>query len=148
MLTLVLLLAFAGAPAPAEFGLSLLFTEGGENPGEERFELAVDGAVVHHTWRLSTPEPAEQRWTIGAEGVENVRKALAACRFLELAEALNQAHGADAAYTVQLEVLEGGRSHAVLAYRFGSPPPSGRFLKLVERIRGILTAGGRFPTPH
>jgi hypothetical protein len=148
MLTLVLLLVLAGEPPPAEFGLSLLFTDGGENPGEEQFELASDGAVVHHTWRLATPEPVEQQWTIGAEGVEKVRTSLARCRFLDLADVLNQAHGADAAYTVQLEVLDGGRGHAVLAYRFGSPPASERFLKLVEQIRGILTAGGRYPAPH
>jgi hypothetical protein len=147
MLTLLLLLVLAGEPPPAEFGLTLLFTDGGENPGEERFELAADGAVVHHSWRLATPEPVEQQWTIGTEGVEKVRAALARCRFREFTEALNQASGAGAAYTVQLEVLEGGRSHAVLAYRFGSPLPSERFLKLVERIRGILTAGGRFPAP-
>lgn len=148
MFTLVLLLVLAGESPPAEPRLSLLATEGGKNPGEESFQLSADGAVVHHTWRLASLQPEEQRWSIGAEGVEKVRKALAACRFLELPETLNQAQGADAAYTLRLEALEGGRRHAVLAYLFGSPPPPERFLKLVERIRAILTGGGRYPTPR
>ena len=148
MLVLVLLLVLAGGPPPVELSLSLLVTEGGTNPGEERFELSADGAVVHHTWRLASQQPAERRWSIGVEGVEKVRKALAGCRFLELADTLNQAQGADAAYTVRLEAVEGGRRHAVLAYKLGSPTPPERFVKLVERIRGILTVGGRYPTPH
>ena len=148
MSILVFLLVLAGGPPPGELSLSLLVTEGGTNPGEERFELSADGAVVHHTWRLESPKPAEQRWNIGAEGVERIRKALAGCRFLELPDTLNQGQGADAAYTVRLEAADGERRHAVLAYSRGSPPPPDRFLKLVERIRAILTAGGRFPTPQ
>jgi hypothetical protein len=148
MFTLVYLLVLAGGLPPAEPRLSLLVTEGGENPGEESFELSADGAVVYHTWRLASQQPVEQRWTIGAEGVEKVRRALSACRFLELAETLNQAQGADAAYTVCLEAVEGGRRHVVLAYSIGSPSPPERFLKLVERIRAILTGGGRQPTSH
>jgi DNA-binding IclR family transcriptional regulator len=99
-------------------------------------------------WRLASPQPAEERWSIGAEGVEKIRKALDGSRFLELADTLNRARGADAAYTVRLEALEGGRRHAVLAYKLGSPSPPVRFLKLVERFRGILTAGGRYPAAH
>jgi hypothetical protein len=148
MFTLVFLLVLAGGPPPAEPRLSLLVTEGGENPGEETFDLSADGAVVHHTWRLASQQATEQRWSIGAEGVEKVRKALAGCRFLELAETLNQAQGADAAYTVRLEALEDGRRHSVLAYALGAPPPPERFLKLVGRIRAILTDGGRHPTPR
>ena len=148
MFTLLFLLVLAGAPPAPELSLSLLVTEGGSNPGEERFELSADGSVVHHTWRLATRQPAEQRWSIEAEGVEKIRKALAGCRFLELAGTLNQAQGADAAYTVRLEAVEGGRRHAVLAYKLGSPSPPERFLKLVARIRGILTAGGRYPAAH
>lgn len=147
MVTLFLLLVLAGGPPPAEFGLSLLVTEGGANPGEERFELAADGTVVHHTWRLASPHPVEHRWNLGSEGVERVRQALAACRFFELPESLNQARGTAAAYTLQLEVREGGRSHTVLAYTAVSPPPPARFTTLVERVRDILTAGGRYPTP-
>jgi hypothetical protein len=148
MLTVVLLLVLAGGPLPAELSLNLLVTEGGTNPGEERFELSADGSVVHYAWRLVSQRPAEERWSIGAEGVEKIRKALAGCRFLELADTLNRAQGADAAYTVRLEALEGGRRHAVLAYKLGSPSPPERFLKLVERIRGILTSGGRYPAAH
>jgi len=148
MLTLILLLVLAGGASPAEFGLSLLVTEGGENPGEERFELSANGDVVHHTWRLASQQPAEQRWSIGAAGVEKARRALAGCRFLELPATLSQAQGADAAYTVRLEVSDGELKRAVLAYSLGSPPAPERFLKLVERIRAILTAGGRYPTPR
>lgn len=148
MLILVFLLALGGGPPPAELSLSLLVTEGGTNPGEERFELSADGAVVHHTWRLASQQAAEQRWSIGAEGVEKIRKALGGCRFLELADTLNEGQGADAAYTVRLEAVEDGRRHAVLAYKLGSPSPPERFLKLVQRIRAILTSGGRYPTPH
>jgi len=148
MHTLILLLVLAGGASPAEFGLSLLVTEGGANPGEERFELSANGDVVHHTWRLESRQPAEQRWNIGAEGVERIRKVLAGCRFLELPDTLNQGQGADAAYTVRLEVVDGERRHAVLAYSLGSPPPPDRFLKLVARLRAILTGGGRYPPPH
>ena len=97
---------------------------------------------------MASQQPAERRWSIGVEGVEKVRRALAGCRFLELADTLNQAQGADAAYTVRLEAVEGGRRHAVLAYKLGSPTPPERFVKLVERIRGILTVGGRYPAAH
>jgi len=148
MLTLILLLVLAGGASPAEFGLSLLITEGGENPGEERFELSASGDVVHHTWRLEGQQLAEQRWSIGASGVESVRKALGRCSFLELPETLNQAQGADAAFTVRLEVSNGERKRAVLAYSFGSPPVPDRFHRLIERIRAILTADGRYPTPR
>lgn len=147
MLTLILLLVVAGGASPAEFGLSLLVTEGGENPGEERFELAASGDVVHSAWRLETPQPVEERWSIGASGVERAHKTLAACGFLELPETLNQAQGADAAYTVRLEVSNGEHKRAVLAYTLGSPPVPDRFHRLVERIRAILTADGRYPTP-
>ena len=148
MLTLILLLAVAGGASPAEFRLSLLITEGGENPGEERFELSADGDVMHYAWRLDNPQPVEERWSIGVPGVEKARKVLAGCRFLELPETVNQAQGAEAAYTVRLEVSEGERKRAVLAYSFGSPPVPDRFHRLVERIRAILTADGRYPTPR
>jgi hypothetical protein len=148
MLTLILLLVVAGGASPAEFGLSLLVTEGGENPGEERFELSAGGDVMRYTWRLDNPQPVEERWSIGAPGVEKARKVLAGCGFLDLPETLNQAQGADAAYTVRLEVSDGERTRAVLAYSFGSPPVPDRFHRLVERIRAILTADGRYPTPR
>jgi hypothetical protein len=35
-----------GAPPPPDLRLSLLTTEGGANPGEERFDLSGDGVVV------------------------------------------------------------------------------------------------------
>jgi hypothetical protein len=148
MFTLILLLAVAGGASPGEFGLSLLITEGGENPSEERFELSADGDVMHYAWRLDNPQPVEERWSIGVPGVEKARKVLAGCRFLDLPETVNQAQGAEAAYTVRLEVSEGERKRAVLAYSFGSPPVPDRFHRLVERIRAILTADGRYPTPR
>jgi hypothetical protein len=148
MLILILLLVVAGGASPAGFGLSLLVTEGGENPGEERFELSASGDVVHYTWRLETPQPVEERWSIGVPGVEKARKVLASCGFPDLPETLNQAQGADAAYTVRLEVSNGERKRAVLAYTLGAPPIPDRFHGLVERIRAILTADGRYPTPR
>jgi len=148
MLTLILLLAVAGGVSPAPFVLSLLVTEGGENPGEERFELSASGDVVHCTWRLDNPQPVEERWTIGVSRVDQAPKMLAGCGFLALPETLNQAQGADAAYTVRLEVSNGEGKRAVLAYSLGSPKVPDRFHRLVERIRAILTADGRYGTPR
>jgi hypothetical protein len=143
----ILLAAVAGPPSDESILLSLLITEGGINPGEEFLTVASDGSVYLRRWRLASREPVEERWSIGAEGVARLLRAVEEGRFSGFPPQLNDAAGSAAAFTVRLAVRREGVERSVLAYRHGSPEVPQEFDRLVRQLRESVMAVRPTPPP-
>ncbi|MFH1177340.1 MAG: hypothetical protein V1750_08025 [Acidobacteriota bacterium] len=141
----ILLCGLLASTQPESLRLTLLTTEGGFNPAEERFELEGDGQVSYRVWELALGPAATESWSIARDRLDEIRRIVDPSRLQEMPDLLNAGEGASSAFMVRLEVVLGDRGRTMVAYPFGAPPLPPAFAEVVTAIRRLLTADGSFP---
>lgn len=114
--------------------VTLVRTEGGINPSEEKVVFFEDGTVVRESWSLAQRERQRFRGRLDSRQLETLEELVGKAQAAGWPAALNEAQGVQAAFALSLTWRWQGQVRTVTGYTFGSPPLPQGFLEVTQAL--------------
>lgn len=123
-------------------------TEGGINPAEEKVVFFQDGTTVWESWSLAKREKQRVQGRLGRMQMLQLQELVAKAEKARWPATLNHAQGTQTAFTVTLSWRWHGPEKTVTGYPFGDPPLPQKFQELIDALLtlaqdAVASAGSR-----
>lgn len=124
---------------------TLVRTEGGINPSEEKLVFFEDGTVLWEFWSLAQRERQLLEGHLDGRQVQELKELLVRAEEARWPATLNAAQGAQVAFAVTLRWRWQGRENNVTGYPFGQPPLPEAFENITQAL--VDLARRALPSP-
>ncbi|MFN3413185.1 MAG: hypothetical protein ACK42L_03895 [Thermoanaerobaculum sp.] len=123
-------------------------SEGGINPSEEKVTFFQDGRLLLESWSLAQRDKRQSSGRLDPQQFLTLESLLAKAQKANWPPTLNQARGAQVAFSVTLTWWWQGKETSTTGYTFGEPPLPEDFGKLTQELFALAAKAMNLSPPR